>query len=226
LIEENARALKTFALAGTGLYFYYGWALAMLWAFKFVSADYIFLLFTVVAITHTVLHGRRARLDRALVAGGFLIAAFMNFWGHAVMHWGEPRPLDIAALALLLGAQWLVRQRDTEKNISNGFHVAAILLINLSLWQWIHRIAPERWEVGLWGLLAFVLIGLGLLARERAHRLFGLLVLLASIINLTLLAFRNHQVGTRILTFMGMGLILIVLGFLYNKYQDKLKEYL
>ena len=34
--------------------------------------------------------------------------------------------------------------------------------------------------------LAFVLIGLGLLARERAHRLFGLLVLSASIINLTL----------------------------------------
>ena len=77
-----------------------------------------------------------------------------------------------------------------------------------------------------WGVLAFVLIGLGLLVMERAHRLFGLLVLLVSIANLTLLAWKIDNSTTRILTYMGMGVILILLGALYTKYQEKLKEYL
>jgi hypothetical protein len=231
MIEENARALRTFAIAGTGLYFYYGWALALVWAFKFVDDKFIFLLFTVVAITHTVLHGRRERLDRAIVAGGFLLAGFMSFWVHAIKHWGETawadkRPLDIAPLLLLLGAQWLSRQRDPEKKIPNGVHVAAILLINLSLWQWVIRMFPGDAGVISWGVLAFVLIGLGLLTMERTHRLFGLMVLLVSIANLTLLAWQTLHGGARILTFIGMGVILIVLGALYAKYQDKLKEYL
>ena len=75
-------------------------------------------------------------------------------------------------------------------------------------------------------MLAFVLIGLGLLVMERAHRLFGLLVLLVSIANLTLLAWKIDNSTTRILTYMGMGVILILLGALYTKYREKLKEYL
>jgi uncharacterized membrane protein len=51
-------------------------------------------------------------------------------------------------------------------------------------------------------------------------------VLSASIINLTLLAWGKLDGSGRIFTFMGMGVILIVLGVLYTKYQDKLKEYL
>lgn len=228
MIEEDAHALKAFAAIGTGLYFYFGWALALVWALKSVpgEGEYIFLLFTVVAIIHAVLHGRRERMDRAIVAGGFLLAAFMSFWGHAVAHWGDPRAWDIAALALLLSAQWLVRQQDSEKKIPNGLHVAAIILINLSLWLWVYRMFPGDASVFSWGVLAFVLIGLGLLARERAHRLFGLLVLSASIINLTLMAWGKLDGSGRIFTFMGMGVILIVLGVLYTKYQDKLKEYL
>ena len=85
---------------------------------------------------------------------------------------------------------------------------------------------PGDADVISWGVLAFVLIGLGLFAMERAHRLFGLFVLLVSIANLTLLAWQTLKGAERILTFMGMGVILIVLGGLYHKYQEKMKEYL
>ena len=226
LIDEKERNLRMFAAGAMAMYFYLGWAMALAWTLKIVPGEFIFLLFTVVAIAHIALQGRRNRLDRAIVAGGFLTAAFISFWGHAVEHWDKPRLVDIAPLLLLLGAQWLVRQRDPEKKISNAVHVGAILLINLSLWQWVSRIFPGDASVFSWGMLAFVLIGLGLMARERAHRLFGLAVLFASIINLTLLAWKIDNNTTRILTYMGMGVILIVLGALYTKYQDKLKEYL
>jgi uncharacterized membrane protein len=51
-------------------------------------------------------------------------------------------------------------------------------------------------------------------------------VLLVSIANLTLIAWRNLDGEPLILTFMGMGVILIVLGGLYHKYQGKITEYL
>ena len=85
---------------------------------------------------------------------------------------------------------------------------------------------PGDADVISWGVLAFMLIGIGLFAMERAHRLFGLFLLLVSIVNLTLLAWRNLEGATRILTFMGMGVILIVLGGLYHKFQKKITEYL
>ena len=54
----------------------------------------------------------------------------------------------------------------------------------------------------------------------------GLLVLLAAMINLTLLASRKLEGMAELLTYLGMSVILIVLGLLYIKFQDKLKEYL
>ncbi len=85
---------------------------------------------------------------------------------------------------------------------------------------------PGDWDIIGWGALAFVLIGLGLWSLERVHRLFGLVILLTSISNLVFIAYSKLDGSIRILTFMGMGVILIILGGLYHKYQEKLKELL
>ena len=37
---------------------------------------------------------------------------------------------------------------------------------------------------------------------------------------------QNAETGYRILSFMALGVVLLVLGFIYNKYQEKLKEWL
>jgi len=142
------------------------------------------------------------------------------------MHWNAPRFLDVVPLLLLLGVQLAMRRRDKEGEVAEIAHTAVIIIINISLWQWTSRMVPGDADVISWGVLAFVLIGLGLFAMERAHRLFGLFVLLVSIANLTLLAWQTLEGAKRILTFMGMGVILIVLGGLYHKYQEKMKEYL
>ena len=116
------------------------------------------------------------------------------------------------------------RRGDKENNIPEGVHTAAILIVNISLWQWVIRMWPGDTSVISWGTLAFVLIGLGLWAKERTHRISGLLVLLAAMINLTLLASRKLDGLEELLTYLGMSVILIVLGLLYIKFQDKLKK--
>ena len=83
---------------------------------------------------------------------------------------------------------------------------------------------PGDWDIIGWGVLAFALVGLGLWSPERTHRLFGLVVLLASTANLMLLAYSRLDGAPRILTFIGMGIILIILGGLYHKFQEKIKE--
>ena len=226
LIEDKTHPLRILGSVGIQLYFFYGWALCLVWGIKFVPAEAFFLIFTVVAIGHALAHRRRERLERIIVAAGFFLVGFMSFWVHTAMHWKEPQILDIVPLLLLLGVQLAMRRRDKEGEVAEIAHAIIITIINISLWQWTSRMVPGDADVISWGLLAFVLIGLGLVAIERAHRLFGLFVLLVSIVNLTLLAWRNLEGAARILTFMGMGVILIVLGGLYHKYQEKMKEYL
>ena len=226
LIEDKTHPLRILGNIGIQLYFFYGWALCLVWGIKFVPADAFFLIFTVVAIGHALAHRRRERLERIIVASGFLLIGFLSFWMHTAMHWNAPRIMDVIPLLLLLGGQLAMRRRDKEGAVTEIVHVVIITIINLSLWQWTSRMVPGDADVISWGVLAFILIGIGLFAMERAHRLFGLFLLLVSIVNLTLLAWRNLEGATRILTFMGMGVILIVLGGQYHKFQKKITEYL
>ena len=82
------------------------------------------------------------------------------------------------------------------------------------------------WDVITWSLLAFVLIGLGIWLKERAHRLYGLVILAVSSGYLVLIAFNHLEGAARILTLIGMGVILILLGLAYTKNQEKLREIL
>jgi len=218
--------MRVITHAGTSLYLVIGWALAMVWAFRFINPQYIFLLFAVVAIGHGALYGRRARIERALVAGVFLLVAFINFWLHAATQWKSPHTADLVPLLLLLVGQCLVRHYGDREKIPNAVHVAVMLAVNISLWQWVIRMWPGDASVIAWGVLAFVLIGLGLWSRERTHRLFGLIVLLVAMVNLTLLAARRLEGLAELLTYLGMSVILIVLGLLYIKFQAQLKKYL
>ena len=80
------------------------------------------------------------------------------------------------------------------------------------------------WDVITWSLLAFVLIGLGIWLKERAHRLYGLVILAVSSGYLVLIAFNHLEGAARILTLIGMGVILILLGLAYTKNQEKLEK--
>ena len=103
---------------------------------------------------------------------------------------------------------------------------AAVILINTSLWVWASLMVSGDWDVITWSLLAFVLIGLGIWLKERAHRLYGLVILAISSGYLVLIAFNNLEGAARILTLIGMGVILILLGLAYTKNQEKLREIL
>ena len=228
LIKDEKHPLRKLGKGGTQLYFYYGWALCLVWAIKikFVPEEFLFLFFAIVAIAHGLAHQRRERNERLIVAGAFLLTGIIGFWIHSLWHWSDPRPTDGLALIILLGVHTAWRKMNRDRQQQPELNVAVIILFNLSLWIWTSSMVPGDWDIIGWGALAFVLIGLGLWSLERVHRLFGLIILLTSISNLVFIAYSKLDGSIRILTFMGMGVILIILGGLYHKYQEKLKELL
>ena len=76
-----------------------------------------------------------------------------------------------------------------------------------------------------WSILAFALFAAGWLLRERSYRLYSLGLLAAAL--LRILAFDVWQLESlaRILSFIVIGAVLLALGFVYNRYQEKLKRY-
>ncbi len=226
LIEDENSPYAKLAKANTSVYFLFGWLLMLAWGYSFVPANYLFATFTAVAMGHVMAHARRTRFERLLVAGAFGLLGWMMFGWHCIAHWHQPVAWDGLAFLLMLAAQYVSRKRDAENIIPEFVHALFIVAMNLGLWVWASRMVPGDLDVLTWGLLAGILIGLGLYAAERTHRIFGLVVMLAASLNLVFLAWSKLDGVPRILTFMGLGVILIVLSGLYHKYQGKLKEYL
>ena len=230
LKKENGNTNKQLlASIGTQIYFYAGWALSLIWAFKYVPSEHLFLTYTIVALGHSLAHRRRKRLERLIVSGVSMTCGLIYFWMGLILDSDTgPNLIDLVPLLMLLGGQLTVRkqQGDQMHGAAAFANTAAVILINTSLWVWASLMVSGDWDVITWSLLAFVLIGLGIWLKERAHRLYGLVILAISSGYLVLIAFKNLEGAARILTLIGMGVILILLGLAYTKNQEKLKEIL
>jgi uncharacterized membrane protein len=106
----------------------------------------------------------------------------------------------------------------------------------VSLWflvtRWVWEIAERDPKLaGLmtasWCVLALVLFTCGILTRERVYRWLGLAVLTCSLARVVSSdVWRIEQPIYRVLSFMALGVVLLVLGFVYNKYQEKIRQWL
>ena len=77
-----------------------------------------------------------------------------------------------------------------------------------------------------WSLLALGLFTAGITLGERMYRWLGLGVLACALGRVMIIDVWKLETLYRILSFMALGIVLLVLGFIYNKYQEKLKEWL
>jgi uncharacterized membrane protein len=76
-----------------------------------------------------------------------------------------------------------------------------------------------------WALVAGVLFAIGFLLRQKEYRWAGLGILAFSIIRLAFDAWALAPLP-RILSFIALGLVLVALGFVYNRWQDTIRKYL
>ncbi|MBT8036368.1 MAG: DUF2339 domain-containing protein [Verrucomicrobiae bacterium] len=77
-----------------------------------------------------------------------------------------------------------------------------------------------------WALLATLLFCAGLVIRCRPYRLIGLYWLAAAVLHVVFIDVMQMDTLGRILSFIVLGLILLTLGFLYNRFQEIIRKFL
>jgi hypothetical protein len=139
---------------------------------------------------------------------------------------------NLLAILALLALQQATRRHPGRMVLPAAWHNSAIGLGTLSLWllvaRWIiQRSGGEHFYLTAgWAGVALVIFAAGFGLRERVYRWLGLGILACALGRVVISDIWKLPTIYRILSFVALGVVLLVLGFLYNKYQQKLREWL
>jgi hypothetical protein len=164
-----------------------------------------------------------------LVAAVFAIAGLSSLWlpthGQATVY----LPNLVAVLALL--AQQQAARRSAERfKVPAPAHTTIIMIGGVSLWillsRWVLLQSGGFYLTVSWSLLALPLFVAGLLLRERAYRWLGLGILACALARVIVVDVWKLEVIYRVASFAALGVVLLLLGFLYSKYLERIRQWL
>ena len=86
----------------------------------------------------------------------------------------------------------------------------------------------DPWEslTVAWSLFAFAVFFAGLVLRERTYRIAGLITLGISIGHVFLVDVWRLDTKYRIISFLVLGVVLLILGFCYNRFRDTIRRWM
>ncbi|MEJ6572794.1 MAG: DUF2339 domain-containing protein [Akkermansiaceae bacterium] len=142
-----------------------------------------------------------------------------------------PRYVPILATLMMHGLLWRGTKMN-EKWIENWKPVRVILLVvglaSLFYASTVHVQASfDGAGVAIcWALVATALFCAGLTMRCRPYRLIAMWWLAAAVLHVVFIDVMKLDTLGRILSFISLGLVLLTLGFLYNKFQETIRKFL
>lgn len=165
------------------------------------------------------------------VGVGILVVALahvvlLDAWKREVF-W--PNLLPILSVLVL---HQLSKRFPTRYNFDRNWLGAMILVGGGSLWLFLSRAVILEsggyhfFLTASWAGLALGIFTLGLVLRERLYRWLGLGILGCALGRIFLSDIWRLNTGYRILSFLALGGALLILGFFYNKYQEKIREWI
>jgi hypothetical protein len=152
-------------------------------------------------------------LTTRLTTGGIVIAAFVAAW---LISSRRPAMPPVAVGRLSASLQYV------DAHARSFFIVLAALLLAVLL---LHEVSGAVLTVA-WALEGMVLALVGFLSSERSARLSGLALLGVCLLKALLYDMREFDTPARIVSFIGLGLLMLGVSFLYTRYRDNLRHYL
>lgn len=152
------------------------------------------------------------QLQEALMAA--IVIAGMVYRGFAIH--GDPSSI----LELSLAAVWLLAAAALSKQPAHS--IAAALGAGIAIY---HAASGGMLTVG-WSFEGIGLLLFGFAIKQRTLRLTGLAVLLGCIAKAFLFDLANLDTIYRIASFIGLGLILLAVSWIYTRFRDQLQRYL
>lgn len=173
--------------------------------------------------------GYKRNGEALLFSAPFTLTALVLFWlpllENPTVYWA-----DLIAIVTLLGQRQIARRLPERYKMPAEVHASLIIVGGLSLWlfvsRWVLEQASGFYLTASWSLLALGLFTCGIVLRERVYRWLGLGILACALGRVLLFDVWKLETLYRILSFMALGIVLLVLGFIYNKYQEKIREWL
>jgi hypothetical protein len=137
---------------------------------------------------------------------------------------------DFLFILTLLGLQQVARRLPKKFPLDDEWNSVMAVSGLLALWLFISKwvIVMSGGAVYLtaaWAGLALVVIALGFALRERMYRWIGLAILAFALGRVVIDVWKLEMIY-RILSLLALGVVLLALGFVYNKYQEKIREWL
>lgn len=223
---------QTFATLSAEFARVYRWVavgMALLWVWEYIPARERIWVFSLLGLLVFLGAGLRRNREALLVAAVFTLAALVLFWlpllTPSTVYWP-----NLCAMILLLGQRQLARRFPERYVIEPGIHAAIILAGGLSLWlflsRWVGETDNARFLTACWSLLALGLFATGIVLRERTYRWLGLGILGCAVVRVGVVDVWKLEALYRVLSLMALGMALLVLGFVYSKYQEKIREWL
>jgi hypothetical protein len=174
--------------------------------------------------------GWRQNRESLCFSAAYTVTALTLFWlpllGTSPVYWP-----NLLVILVLLAQRQFARRLPERYPLGPEVHGAVIVIGGLSLWRFLHLWVLEQWPEGLyltagWSLLALALFTAGIGLRERMYRWLGLGILACALGRVMVVDVWKLETLYRMLSFMALGVVLLVLGFIYNKYQEKIREWL
>lgn len=196
------------------------------WALAFVERPWLTPFCAVLAAAH-ILGGALLRdRDRSITGLTFAIGALALFW----LRLGTDTLPDLAALLVipvsLRCGRYFTGADLLPPKVRNTL-VAAVLA---SVWLWVTRAAIGHGYASslttAWALLALVVFPAGLALRERIYRVGGFAILALATARIFVIDVWQLETIYRILSFLVLGAVLLVLGYLYNRFAESIRRWL
>lgn len=128
----------------------------------------------------------------------------------------------LTGVVLLVATERVLRRQEGFRVLRAG--IATIVTVT-ALFA-LRKLVAGGYLTVSWAVFGFVLLALGFAVKERAWRLAGLAALAFSLLRAVLHDMAGLDTPYRILSFIGLGAILLVLGFVYTKNREKIAKWL
>jgi uncharacterized membrane protein len=128
--------------------------------------------------------------------------------------------LAIAPVIVCIWGTMLRRPRGTRSRLYYSLLATALLAILIG-----HEVSGSLLTVA-WSLEGIVLLAAGFALPDRVSRLSGLALLLGCILKLFVWDLRNLDTLPRIFSFIVLGLLLVLVSWVYTRFRDQVRRYL
>jgi|GEM_PF-707002 len=204
--------------------------MAICWIFEYIDRPFQTLVFLVLAALSMAL---AQWLKRQFLFGyGFLLGMIgLLIYTFYIGHPAAADLLNLTALIVFLGQFELSKRLGWEQPKWRPLMIMSVLAGLLCVWQkWLyHVIAVNEWAsmtTVFWSALAFVVFSAGMLCKERVYRLSGLAIMACALARALFVDIWGMGDIFRIFSLIALAVVLLAVGFIYNRYQDKIKEWL